>query len=264
MKCLDCGFDVQSSELEEHEGHDIVPGSFNYEEEIREQARRIAELEAEMAKARAADADRVNDRETFYKRGRETGLMQGKAIGRAECIAEVAELQKQVANLTKAVADFENQAYQNERRVFESIGAVHPNWPAETKPEADDDPLTMPVEQLRKCVAIEVMEWRDEGNAYSKHDHFYNHNLDLLEQWTTVCYKSEWRPDTNPADMQMVEDRMIEWGFRYGMGYNKRQPPYWAWFDTEERINKPLPLVEAETKGIAICRAALLAVRAKA
>ena len=26
MKCLDCGFDID--ELDEHEGHEVVPGSF--------------------------------------------------------------------------------------------------------------------------------------------------------------------------------------------------------------------------------------------
>lgn len=54
MKCLDCGCDVLFIDLDEHAGHDIVPGSFNYEEEIRRQERRIAELTAELALVKRA------------------------------------------------------------------------------------------------------------------------------------------------------------------------------------------------------------------
>lgn len=49
MKCLDCGFDVQESELDEHERHDIVPGSFRYEDDIQKLEQRIAELTAALA-----------------------------------------------------------------------------------------------------------------------------------------------------------------------------------------------------------------------
>ena len=36
MKCLDCGYDVCDDELDEHEGHKIIPGFF--EEEVDEQS----------------------------------------------------------------------------------------------------------------------------------------------------------------------------------------------------------------------------------
>ena len=33
MKCLDCGFDIAPDEVENHEGHDVVEGWFDKEEQ---------------------------------------------------------------------------------------------------------------------------------------------------------------------------------------------------------------------------------------
>ncbi len=32
MKCLDCGYDIAPDELGEHEGHQVVKGSFSEEQ----------------------------------------------------------------------------------------------------------------------------------------------------------------------------------------------------------------------------------------
>ena len=32
MKCLDCGYDIQEDELEEHQWHDVIEGFFDEED----------------------------------------------------------------------------------------------------------------------------------------------------------------------------------------------------------------------------------------
>jgi len=114
----------------------------------------------------------------------------------------------------------------------------------------DDNPLTMPVERLRQEVAEKVMGWQEGPYA----DIWYP------SDGTFGHYKVGWQPDINPVHTQKVKDKMRERGFRYGIGYNKQPPKHWAWFDKHDSFSD-VPLVNDDLEGIAVCRAALLALK---
>lgn len=197
--------------------------------------------------------------------------------------AEITELQNQKAeletlvdSLSKAVGSFRRQEQRDEAKAevaelralvssletqMRDLTPAHDSMLADAPlvNAPDDDPLTMPVEQLSnaqlcECVAIEVM-----GAEVSRAG-------DLIfpvafQGQPTIMTKGYFDPLTNPVHTQMVKDAMRERGFRYGVGYENRPPRHWAWF-SKQQVFTDAPLTEDKSEGVATCRAALLAVRA--
>jgi hypothetical protein len=116
------------------------------------------------------------------------------------------------------------------------------------QPELDDD-------TMRECVAREVMGWHL-GELTGVPCWYANTipPMGIVDEWA-------WRPDTNPAHTQVVKKAMRERGFVCHVStgqYNSlvcfiregvEPPSYDKW-------------AAANDEGIAVCRAALLAVRA--
>jgi hypothetical protein len=129
-------------------------------------------------------------------------------------------------------------------------------------PPSNDDPLIMPVERLRECVAREVMRW-----------HWENCTGWKTEDDQFAC-ESFW-PNSNPLHTQMVKDKMQSMGWQYFVAPfpSITEPPTnsaillapiwrynvgfvnWGWM--EVAIEAP----SIEEVGIASCRSALLAER---
>jgi len=201
---------------------------------------RIEELEKEVAELRIEELEKeVAEWRKELTQADGTILRQADEIGKLQDGLERAQIR---------VRALEQMADDLRKR-------LKPMSPFSEDKPPDDDPLTMPVERLRECVAREVMGWHKE--------------LECTPTGASRCWESEgqirgglcvvdWRPDTNPADWQMVKDKMRERGFRYGAGYNAGLPPCWAYFSLTAHVI----LADAESEGVAGCRAAVMAVRA--
>jgi len=179
----------------------------------------------------------------------QAGYLLGQADSLMKCAGKIAELTAELAGSKVAVNALEDQLRQN------GIAPL-------TDPQPDgegDDPLTMSIERLRECVAVEVMEW---GQSPDRLAWMWRHGSEP----TRSIAKQVFHPDTNSAHWQMVKDKMRERGFalflnpysvltlpptlHYRVGYVRNDGVCIAEIDS-------LP----EDEGEAICRAALLAVR---
>jgi len=185
----------------------------------------------------------------------QAGYLLGQADSLMKCAGKIAELQKQVARESERGVEYlEGLLEINPKATLAStLGLIRAIRP----PELDDDPLTMPVKQLRECVAVEVMGWHKFA-AKQKDGSVVDWWLDDRNVWLGHCVDS--CPDTNPALMQMVKDKMRErefnWAIRCVSVY--RHPFLATVFGIHDgKVQE----VTAYSEGEAICRAALLAVR---
>jgi hypothetical protein len=132
--------------------------------------------------------------------------------------------------------------------------------------EPDDDPLTMPVERLRECVAVEVMGWRQVDGGWC---------IDLGNGPTWIG--TEFCPDTDPGQWHGVMDKIHGRGWQYFVAPfpSMTEPPTNStillapiWRYKVGFVNWGGREVAIEAQSIekakeAACRAALLAVRVR-
>ena len=194
---------------------------------------------------------------------------RGFAAGYHARDAMVAELQTRNHRLFVREADLENTVAELQQRAaaFSALQnimidevlkkAFPPTTPPQSLPP-DDDPLTMPVERLRECVAREVMGWQLCTSVCG----YWNSKTNRH-----IIDRDEFRPDTNPADWQMVKDKMREREWDYSISYQADMPsrcslpPCFVFFS--RRVPTYLECkANAGSEGVAVCRAALRAVRA--
>ena len=134
------------------------------------------------------------------------------------------------------------------------------NWALVAPParyDTDDDPLTMPVERLRERVAIEVMGWQKDVDMGAM-------MWRTADRWIMVCH--HFCPDINPAHTQMVKDKMLS----HGAGASQLSLVLTITRDLVGAIfcgvgveRHLADYANDKIEGAAVCRAALVAMRAR-